>query len=316
METLELRYFVTVAEAGSFSRASVELDIAQPSLSRQVRKLEQELKSSLFYRHGRGVSLTATGSKLFDAVKPLLAKLSEIKEELIQDGDKPSGTVVLGVPPSIGATLGAPLSRRFSEECPGATLRVHEAFSSNLLEWVESGRLDLAVLYDARRGRNLIVSPLLRESLFLIEAPGNNVASTTVSLLDVAAKTLILPGPENGLRRVLDTAVAKAGLTLTVRMEIDSVTAIKQLVGSGEGATVLPFGSVHREVSEGNLIARRIDSTDTLAMLVTATPLHRPVTKATRSLLAFVHAEVKRSVSAGILVGETSNLEMPRQIEP
>ncbi|CAO3431423.1 LysR family transcriptional regulator [Azospirillum doebereinerae] len=311
MELLELRYFVQVADLGSFSKASVKLGITQPALSRQVQKLEHELRTSLFYRHGRGVSLTQPGRKLYDVVRHLLGALAEIKEEIQDQSERLTGSVTLGLPPSICATLGAPLARRFHENYPDATLRIHEVFSGTLLEWVESGRLDLAVLYDARRGRSMLSSPLLVENLMLIQsakdAAGNEIGIIDDGPVPVAMLgdlTLVLPGLENGLRRVVDAAVRRADIDLQVDMEIDSVTAIKQLVEEGMGSTILPFGAVHREVRQGRLIAREIDSKDMHAMLVTATPLHQPVSKATRALLRLIHAEVAKCVANGVLKGK------------
>jgi len=311
LELLGLRYFLEVAEAGSFSRASVKLGVTQPALSRQVQKLEAELRTELFYRHGRGVTPTAAGKRLGDAVRPLLRDLSEVKEEIIAERSRPSGTVALGVPPSIGSTLAAPLARRFRDSFPEATLVVREAFSSTLLEWVESGRLDLAVLYDARRGRNLIVAPLLMEELFLIAPGGGPRKAKPVGMSELEGLPLVLPGPENGLRRVVDLAAAKAGIGLRVVMELDSVAALKQLVESGAGCTILPFGAVHREAREGRLTARPIASKLMRASLVTATPLHRPVTQATRALIRLVQAEVKRCLADGVLKGHVARPDAP-----
>jgi LysR family transcriptional regulator, nitrogen assimilation regulatory protein len=312
VELLELRYFLEVANSGSFSRASVRLGVTQPALSRQIQKLESELRTELLYRHGRGVTLTAAGRKLSDAVKPILQELVDVKDEIIEERNRTSGAVVFGVPPSIGSTLAAPLARRFRETYPEATLWVREAFSSTLLEWVESGRLDLAVLYDARRSRNLIVAPLLMEHLFLIELPDRrSTKRKPIGLAELAALTLVLPGPENGLRRVIDKAIANAGLELRVAMQLDSVAALKQLVEAGAGCTILPFGAVHGEVRERRLAARPIASDEMRAVLVTATPLHRPVTKATRALLRLVHAEVQHCIEAGMLEGEANAWAMP-----
>ena len=112
MELLELRYLAEVAEAGSFSRASVRIGITQPALSRQIQKLEQELRTQLFYRHGRGVTLTPAGLKLREIIGPVLDRLSELKREIIEQSAGTVGQVTFGVPPSIGATLVAPLVRR------------------------------------------------------------------------------------------------------------------------------------------------------------------------------------------------------------
>jgi LysR family transcriptional regulator, nitrogen assimilation regulatory protein len=305
MELLELRYFVQVADLGSFSKASVKLGISQPALSRQIQKLEHELRTSLFYRHGRGVSLTQPGRKLYEVVRHLLGALAEIKEEIQDQSERLTGTVTLGLPPSICATLGAPLARRFHENYPDATLRIHEVFSGTLLEWVEGGRLDLAVLYDARRGRSMLSSPLLVENLMLIQSARQAGAGDgPVPVSELGSMTLVLPGPENGLRRVVDAAARRADIELRVEMEIDSVTAIKHLVEEGIGSTILPFGAVHREVMQERLIAREISSKDMHAMLVTATPLHQPVSKATRALLRLIHAEVAKCVANGVLKGK------------
>jgi LysR family nitrogen assimilation transcriptional regulator len=311
VEILELRYFAAVAEAGNFSRAAVKLNMTQPALSRQIRKLEDELHTSLFYRDGRGVSLTEVGGKLLDATKPILQQLSDIKDDIVENSERPSGIVVLGVPPSIGNSLAAPLAQRFREVCPGATLRVREGFSSTLLEWIEAGRLDVAVLYDARRDRNLLVSPMLLEDFFLIQPKSRSVSTAALTMADIANLELVLPGPENGFRRVVDAAARAAHVELMISMEIDSVAALKQLVRSSTGlATILPFGAVHQEVLDRRLVARPIASSVLQAMLVTATPPHRPVTRAGKTLVRLIHSEVRRCVAAGTLRGRIDALSL------
>jgi len=314
MEFLQLRNFVTVADAGSFSRAALRLNLTQPALSRQIRSLEDELGTRLFYRHGRGVSLTEAGRKLRDVAKPMLDQLILVKREIAERAQQPSGTVVLGVPPSIGNTLAAPLALRFREAYPRAALRVREGFSSTLVEWIESGQLDVAVLYDARRDRNLLVSPLLLEDFFLIEFARPMARSSAVSLADIGTVPLVLPGPENGFRKVIDSAAHAAGVTLTIAIEVDSITALKQLVLSGKDVcTILPFGAVHQEVRERRLTARPINSPAMQALLVAATPPHRHVTKAARAVLRLIQLEIKRCVASGILKGHTDALSLRRK---
>ncbi|HWT99471.1 MAG TPA: LysR substrate-binding domain-containing protein [Terriglobales bacterium] len=310
MELLELRYLDEVADAGSFSKASIRIGITQPALSRQIAKLEQELKTQLFYRHGRGVALTPAGLKLREVARPILNQLSELKREIVEQSAGAVGQVSFGVPPSLGATLVAPLVRRFRAAYPNATLRVYEAFSSTVLEWVESGRLDLAVLYDSRRSPGLIVSPLLLEDLFFIEAADAGPEAPATLTLDALIETpLILPGPENGLRRVIARAAERAGISLEVMLELDSVSAITQLVESGLGKTILPYGAVHKAVREGRVKATPFASESMRAKLVTATPLSRPVSKATQALLGLINAEVQQCVEEGLLRGVTVQQE-------
>ncbi len=300
----ELRYFFQVAEAGGMSRAAVQLSMTQPALSRQIRRLEHELRSDLFYRHGRGVTLTASGLRFLEVVAPVLDKLEKIRQEIRAESIKESGLVTLGVPPSIGATLCAPLARRFSRIYPDAKLRIHEGFSNSLCEWIENGRLDLAILYDARRRRDLLVTPIIREKLFLITAPHTSSTQDPVGWSEIGKANLILPGPQNGMRRVIEIAAREAGVTLEILLEVDSVPAIRQLVGSGAGSTILPFGAVHAEVRAGMLHSQPIAEPGMNALLVVATPKSRPVTRATRALIKLIQSEVIVCIEAGLLSGE------------
>jgi LysR family nitrogen assimilation transcriptional regulator len=161
MDVQALRYYVTVAETGSFSKAATKLRVAQPTLSRQVRKIESELNATLFYRHGRGTALTDTGQELFDASRNVLRQLDDVKNRIIGRSGQPTGVVRLGVPQSIGATIGASLAKKFHEKCPAARLHILEAFTGHLLEWVEAGTIDLAILNDSRRAHNMRVTPIL-----------------------------------------------------------------------------------------------------------------------------------------------------------
>ncbi|MES2937592.1 MAG: LysR family transcriptional regulator [Pseudomonadota bacterium] len=302
MDLLELRYFLTVADEGSFSRASIKLGITQPGLSRQIQRLEREFHTYLFYRNGRGVALTPAGEKLAETARAVVQQFDAAKGEILEEANRPQGIVVFGVPPSLGSSLAAPVALSFRRTHADATLRVREAFSSILLEWVESGRLDLAVLYDARRGHNQVVAPLLLEDLFLVQGASRAASAARASSAELAKLGFVLPGGDNGLRRVVDQATQRAGIELTVDMELDSVPALKQLVENGHWSTILPYGAVHAEVAAGRLSARPI-AMKMQALLVTATPKHRPVSKATTALLRIVRAEIQRCVAAGVLRG-------------
>lgn len=297
-----LRYFLEVAKSGSFSRAAIAVGLSQPSLSRQIRALEEELGHELFYRHGRGVILTEAGSQLQNTANAIMVLLEDVKRELVASSGKAASTVTLGVPPSIGATLCYPVAQRFMQAMPNARLRIREGFSTTLGEWIESGVLEVAVLYDAARNRNLNAAPLILEDLYLIQ-PITEASDQDVRIQDLDGLPLVATGPENGLRRVIERGAENAGIKLNVVMEVDSVPALRQLAGAGIGAAILPFGAVHREVRMGRLSARRIADDDMRALLVVATPLNQPISAAARSLLRIIHAEAARFASTGVLRG-------------
>jgi LysR family nitrogen assimilation transcriptional regulator len=315
MDLLEIRYFLATAAAGSLSRAAVRLGVSQPALSRQIGGLEASLGRELFYRHGRGVTLTEAGQRFQAVAQGVMQQLTDVQEELSTGALDATGSVTLGIPPSLSASMGADLALRFAAEFPRARLRIREAFSAVLLEWTEAARVDLAVLYDARSSASLIATPLLLEDLFLIEPPaqdGSTPPTEPVSLVELSQRDCVLPGPENGLRRVVDAACAAEGVRPRVLTEVDCVAALKQLVERRVGPTVLPFGAVHREVREGKLRARPFRSASMQALLVIATPANRPVTPLVRAAVVMVQEEVERLVPLDVLRGVTRNLDGSR----
>lgn len=311
MELLELRYFLEVAKAGSFSRASTKLGLTQPALSRQIQKLERELGGELFYRHGRGAALTEAGRRLRDTADPLVRQLSDLKKQMLEQTGAVSGRVSLGIPPSVGGAVGARLADRFRRACPEAQLRVHEGPCGALAAWIEDGHLDVAVMYDVRRSTGLLVSPLASEDLYLVQPAGSAPASRTARVEELRTETLVLPGPENGMRRVIDAAASAAGVTLSVGMEIDSLETLKQLVEMGSACTILPYGAVHADVPNGGLVARRIDAPGMTAHLVSATPVNRPVSTAARALLRLLRHEIQGCGARGAISGAPTAAPRP-----
>jgi LysR family transcriptional regulator, nitrogen assimilation regulatory protein len=305
MELIQLRYFVQVAALGSFSRAAVRLGVTQPTLSRQIQQLERELASGLFYRHGRGVALTDAGRRLLAAVGPLVEQLDHAAELLRQEAGEVAGEVTIGLPMSLALTVGASVASAFLARHPKARLQVYEGSTGLLLEWLENGRLDVAVLYEARLGPNMLANPLLEEQVYLVTPPSEcRGEGEPVRVDELARRRLVLPGPQSGLRRLVERATQAAGVRIRVVMDLHSVTITKQLVERGEACTVLPFGAIHREVADGRIGARRIESPDMVATLVSVTAAGQPVTLAATRVLDLVVAALHRSLEAGTLRGK------------
>lgn len=301
-ETLSL--FLEVAEHGSFTRAAIHLGITQPTISKRVQLLEEELGASLLYRHGRGVSLTDAGNRLVEVARSILLQLEEVKVELGDDTQQLRGWVTVGLPPSFGSSLSVPLARSFQRRFPEARLRVVEAFSGSLLELLEAGKVDLGVLYDARISPTLLVTPLLQEDLYLIEAADGEGGDGPVELSELATGPFVLSNSSNGLRRVIDAAAALADLRMDVAFEVDSLTALKRIVETGPERCVLPYGAVHREVREGKLRARPFAGRGLTALLVSAMPLHRPVPRLAKELHDLLAQEVQTCIEAGMIAGK------------
>ena len=129
MDLKQLEYFVRVAESGSFTRAAIALDVAQPALSRQVRLLEVELRQILLLRNGRGATPTEAGKLLLAHGRGILYQVESAREELGQVRGSLAGRVAIGLPPTLARVLTVPLTRAFRQQLPNAQLSISEGLS-------------------------------------------------------------------------------------------------------------------------------------------------------------------------------------------
>src|SRR4051794_9313430 len=161
MELKQLKYFLCVAELGSFSKAAVQLSVAQPILSRQIRSLEHDLNAELFYRNGRGIVLSEAGKLLETYAREIIGTADRASFEITAMKSAPRGRITIAMPPSIGWVLTVPLVLRCRREFPMIALHVVEGFSGHVTEWLSTGRIDIGVVYNAPRLPALMTEPLL-----------------------------------------------------------------------------------------------------------------------------------------------------------
>lgn len=301
MELRQLEYFIAIAETGAFSRAAVRLSVAQPILSRQIKALEQELGVELYYRTGRGIVLSEAGKVLEQHARGVLETTAGAKRAVHSMGSAPSGRVVIGMPPSVGAVLTAPIVRQFREEFPKVSLGVMEGFSGHVLEWLTTGRIDVAVLYNAPRTSALVTDPLLTDELFLLGPAGDPAGAGDGDLpaARLADIPLILPSRPHGLRVLVDDFLAAIGVAPNVQVEIDAMPSTLSLVESGIGYTILSYSSVHHLIEAGRIRKWSIVQPTMTRSLVVATSTQRPVMKAARALVGFVRKQVDTLVAEG-----------------
>jgi LysR family nitrogen assimilation transcriptional regulator len=304
MDIKQLNYFVHVADLRSFSKAAAVLAMAQPALSRLIRSLETELGTPLFYRNGRGVVVSEAGERLLPYAKSMVEQADRIMVDLTMLRDNPSGTVSLGVPPTLGQVLVPALVRDIRDRYPNISLRISEGFSGHVYEWLMSGRLDLAIIYDAPRSGNLTTDQLVTEQMFLVEPPNKaRNRPDTVAFAEIAELPLILPSRPHGLRILMDTVSANEGIALNVEFEVDVVSAMFELVEMGVGYMVQPYAAINRLVAAGRLSARRIVDPLISRTMVMATTTQRPLSLAARTVLDVIKKDVKSLVESGEWLG-------------
>jgi len=250
MDIRQLRYFIQVAERGSFSRAADHLRVAQPALSKHIQEMESELGVRLLDRSARGVSTTEAGERLLAHAHRILAEFAEIPDS-VRGEATPRGEVRLGLPGTVSELVATPLIEAARARYPQLRIRIVEAMSGYIREWLMRGEIDLAIVYSAGDPRGLAVRHVLSEEICLFAAPkalaGPPPHGREIALGPAAALPLILPGPRHGLRELLDDRAGAAGVALDPAIEIDSYSQIKSLAQRGLGFGVLPRMAVEHE---------------------------------------------------------------------
>jgi LysR family transcriptional regulator, nitrogen assimilation regulatory protein len=300
MNLKQLEYFVSVAELGSFSKAALALDIAQPALSRQVRALEVELRDTLLLRNGRGVTLTEAGQRLFEHSTAILNQVAQAREDMGASRDEPVGHISIGLPPTVGRQLTLPLIDGFRRQLPKARLAIVEGLSTHIAEWLASGRVDLGLVYNPEAAPHLTIHPLLQEPLCLVSAAKGDAGRTrgTVALKSLSRYPLVLPERQHVIRRLIESQATLAGLALDIAWEVSSIAAIIDLVCAGYGHAVLNASAVIASGRADELVARPIVEPSLVSVLCLATPAHKRATPLQRHATQLL-TELVRSLPQG-----------------
>jgi LysR family transcriptional regulator, nitrogen assimilation regulatory protein len=292
MDLKQLEYFVRVAELGSFTRAAMALDVAQPALSRQVRLLEVELRQNLLVRNGRGATPTEAGKLLLEHGRGILHQVERAREELGRVRGALAGRVAIGLPPSLARVLTVPLTRAFRAQLPEASISISEGLSVTMQEWLATGRLDIAVLYNAQPAPEIEITPLQDEELLLVQPrpPGlpEDPPPGPIALRDVAALPLVIPSRPNALRMHVETEMANIGCRPIVALEIDGVSAILDLVTDGAGAALLSRNAVASSIRPSAYLTRPVCDPVLRTRLYLATSSLRPATLTQQTTLSLI----------------------------
>ena len=293
MNLTQLRYFVRVAEMGSFSKAAIELDVAQPALSRQVRLLETDLRVTLLQRTGRGVLLTEAGKRLYDHAVSILQLVAHAREDISANRGEATGRIVIGLPPSMGRMLTLPLVDAFKQHLPRARLAIVEGLSAHIVEWISTGRVDLGLIHNPDANPAIETIHVLDEPLCLVSASkGAARKAAPLPFTELVKLPLVLPEPSHAIRKLLETQAALAGLKLNIAYEVSSVSAILELVRSGHGHAVLAPSAITASGQAAAFRMRPLAESVLRSTLCMAVSAHKPATpllkQATRLLRELV----------------------------
>lgn len=240
MELRHLRYFLAVASAQNFTKASEILHVSQPSLSVQVRDLEEELGARLLDRLGRKVILTQAGELLRDHAQRAIRELEQATQLVQELHGAQRGRLVVGTLATVNSYLIAPLVSQFTQRFPGIHLQVHSKPSTDIVTGLLANQLDVGICLLPVPHNQLTTVPLFDERLVLVAPTRYPLPQSRLRMQDLGGLPLVLMPVDYCLRKMVEAECADARINTHVVLEMTSPEGILQAVAEGAGLTILP----------------------------------------------------------------------------
>ena len=271
MKLRQLEYFKQIAELGSMTRAASVLRVAQPSLTRRIQQLGEDLGVLVFFRSDKGVLLTPAGQALLERANAVLDQVRRIGDDIGKYAHEPKGELSFGLPPSLFDIVTSPLIAEYALQYPQVRLRVTEGLSAELHELVLTGRLDAALVSDVEPLQLLASRAMLSEQLYLVGPVQAQLdIERPVPIETVLSRAMLLTSHPNAMRTLVDRRLAARGERLQPALETNSARLLCELVTRGVGFTVLPYSAIHTLHRSGRLSAAPIDDLQVRWTLVNA----------------------------------------------
>ena len=274
MDIRQIRAFLAVADTGTVTRASELLHVVQPAVTRQIKLLEGELGTALFFRTRHGMQLTQAGSLLVERARRALRELDTARAEIRPaEAGKLSGVVRLGLLPSSCDLVAGAFFNVMHDAFPHIRISLSVDYSDPLLKSLISGELDATLLYNPSPANALDIEHLLKEPLSLVGLASQGLSvNAPVPLSALAHSPLILPATHHRLRSLVEHACAVKGVEIAVAAETHALAVQKSLVVQGYGMTVLPRIAVRDELDQCILSAALIDDSEFVRTIALAQP--------------------------------------------
>jgi LysR family hydrogen peroxide-inducible transcriptional activator len=241
MEMHQLEYLIAIAEEGSFTKAAERLLIAQPSLSQQIKKLEQEVGRPLFDRLPRGVVLTEAGFRLVEHARRAMSEMNDGKRKVAEIGDQVAGSLAVGAIPTIAPFLLPAAVSAFLRRWPGVAFALVEDVTTKLLDGLERGELDLAIMSTAEHLPTIHIETVASEPLFLVVAKGHRLARRRkVAWSDVEEEPFLVLHDMHCLAAQVQQFCGGQGTRRRIAARGAQLSTIAAMVSAGLGVSMVP----------------------------------------------------------------------------
>jgi LysR family nitrogen assimilation transcriptional regulator len=286
MDLRQIRSFVAVFEEGSINRAAARLHTAQPSVSIQLKALEDDLGVALFERHARGVRATAEGNRFYERCLGILGSVEQAEQEMREWSDGVSGSLQVGLIPTVTKGALPRILPAFTEELPNVRVRVVEAFSGILTDLVIDGQLDLAIVTRPARRAGLEMRVLSTEPLALVSGPRTGLRHLApVSLQELPPVKLVMPSPQHSLRDMLERYIQMGNIAVENLIEIDGLYGEIEFIRNSDWSAILPVTTVIDDLEAGELVVNPITAPQTAFEFFLVHQTRHPLSRAARDFV-------------------------------
>jgi LysR family transcriptional regulator, hydrogen peroxide-inducible genes activator len=296
VELHQLRYFSSVVEAGSFTRAAKNCYISQPSLSLQIHKLEEELGQKLFERLGRGVRLTNAGRSFYDRAVSILSAVAAARDSVQDVRSLEQGQIRIGAIPTVAPYLLPRLVRQFTRRYRRAEVTVHEDFTENLIGACVAGEVDLGLVALPIDDDRIAVEPLFSEQLLVALAPGHRLEKRRrITLDELTHERFVLLSEIHCLGTQIVRFCARQGCVPALTCRSAQLMTVQELVAMGQGSSLVPEMAARADKSR-RISYRPVSGpkpTRTLAMIWHK---HRYMGPLAAGMIELVRREAKHAV--------------------
>lgn len=261
IENFRLRVFRAVAEHLNFSRAAEELLLTQPAVTQQIKLLEEELGVPLFDRSGGRIALTAGGAALLPFAETIRALGEEALAAVAGAYGQQGGELSIGASQTIGQYLLPMFIAEFVRTNPKVRVKVRGGNTNEVLEALLAREIQLALIEGPAGRRDLHVEPFMEDHMVLVVPAAHEWADNEIGLEELKGRPLLTREYGSGSRRVVEQALAAAGLKskdLTIRMELDSTEGLLNAVEAGLGVTFVSRWAVRNQLALGTLKMARV----------------------------------------------------------
>jgi LysR family nitrogen assimilation transcriptional regulator len=294
MQINNFRLFLEVAELGSLTKVAARRQTVQSHISRQISDLESECGGVLFRRTGRGVVLTEFGHYVEKRVRQWIQQSDELFGDIQQSAKIPMGEVKIGILPSAAHPLMTQVFKKLHHAYPKIQLNIREGQGSELDALLDTGSVDMAILfrYEKPHGHDEVL--LSTASTYLVSSPGLSLTyGETVDFKRLEGLPLVLPRKGSHWRSILDETARSKGFQLQAEVEADSLKVQKEIIANNPHMYALlgPF-SVNEELRQGRLQSAKVIAPDLKRYVTLAMPKQGHITQASKTVAEMIKTTV------------------------